>query len=93
MNYTNMASCEPRAEKSAPTVSRDTIGEQIENNLKMTAEQLMFVRRLIGAINGGELPPTPEQETAGIVGMLKQLTDMNSGLLSALQVLCEMVGA
>lgn len=92
MNYTNMASCEPRAEKSAPTVSR-TIGEQVDNNLKMTAEQLMFVRRLIGAINGGELPPTPEQETAGIVGMLKQLTDMNSGLLSALQVLCEMVGA
>ena len=92
MNYTNMASCEPRAEKSAPTMSH-TIGEQVDNNLKMTAEQLMFARRLIGAISGGELPPTPEQETAGIVGMLKQLTDMNNSLLDALQTLCEMVGA
>lgn len=92
MNYTSMTSCKSRAEESAPTMSH-TIGEQVDNNLKMTAEQLMFVRRLIGAINGGELPPAPELETAGIVGMLKQLTDMNSSLLSALQVLCEMVGA
>ena len=59
----------------------------------MTAEQMQSAQNLLNTLNGGEMPPIPEIESAGMLGQLNQIVAMNVDLCKALKAICEMVGA
>lgn len=86
-------SSEPVKERSLPTEKTEPVSSKIEAIGRMTAEQIQSAQNLLNTLNGGEMPPMPEVESAGMLGQLNQIVAMNVDLNKALKVICEIVGA
>ena len=92
MNVNYALSSEPVKERSLPTEKTEPVSSKIEAIGCLTAEQIQCAQNLLNALSGGEMPPMPEIESAGMLGRLNQIVAMNDNLCIALKAICEMVG-